>query len=703
MSGSASSCETRKVRSNTTTWVRFLISVAAAFVVFLGTANSASAAEGAATELNIRAGDMVHDTGRDVIYLSTRSGDLTYPNSVVKLDPHTTKVTGAVFVGSDPVPIAMSDDAKYLYVGLWGASKVVRIDLDTFTVDLEIPIPAVTNGPAFAHDIAVVPGSPGSIAVARRNQVSHPFEEGVAIFDGVVMRTNTTAGHSSENSILFGDATTLYGSGQDFFVDTVDPDGVTRTERISGIGEGKLEVLIGTKLYQSNGRIVDVSGVPVQDGQLNLGGGFGRALTYDAASGSFYVGVFDAVSRIDRFDADTHAKLDSINLSDTLAAENIVVLNESQFIVIIDELVYSVEIVDRITGIVTDRHTGDEIYGVCVGVHPFGRPDVLVAEALTSADTDVSASSGAFSINVPYGTYQVSYVDCEGWDYAAEWYGPAERILPVVVDGAGADASMALTTGSLLGLVDMSQGFWAMSAPRTDLVDGFFFGNPGDFPILGDWDCDGVDTPGMYRQSDGYVYLRNSNTQGVADIRFFFGDPGDIPLAGDFNGNGCDTVSIFRPSEARVFIINELGQNDGGLGAADFTYLFGNPGDKPFVGDFDIDFIDTVGLHRESTGLVYFRNSHTQGNADVQYIFGDPGDRLVAGNFSGFWEETPAVFRPSDLTFYIRHTNTQGNADRTETWAFTSPTWYPVAGVFGLSSADFTAQSFSGQHERNRS
>jgi hypothetical protein len=102
-----------------------------------------------------------------------------------------------------------------------------------------------------------------------------------------------------------------------------------------------------------------------------------------------------------------------------------------------------------------------------------------------------------------------------------------------------------------------------------------------------------------------------------------------------------------------------------------------------------VDFIDTVGLHRESTGLVYFRNSHTQGNADVQYIFGDPGDRLVAGNFSGFWEETPAVFRPSDLTFYIRHTNTQGNADRTETWDFTSTSWYPVAGVFGLSGDQF--------------
>ena len=56
-------------------------------------------------------------------------------------------------------------------------------------------------------------------------------------------------------------------------------------------------------------------------------------------------------------------------------------------------------------------------------------------------------------------------------------------------------------------------------------------------------------------------------------------------------------MSIYRPSEGRFFIINELGENDGGLGAAEFDYYFGNPGDKPFVGDFNGDGVDTVGLH----------------------------------------------------------------------------------------------------------
>ena len=232
-----------------------------------------------------------------------------------------------------------------------------------------------------------------------------------------------------------------------------------------------------------------------------------------------------------------------------------------------------------------------------------------------------------------------------------------------------------------VGLVDPGAGQWHLRSSVGD-VTTFYFGNPGDYPIMGDWDCDGVDTPGLYRQSDGYVYLRNSNTQGIADIRFFFGNPGDVPLAGDFNGNGCDTVSIYRPSLGRFYIINKLGANDGGLGAAETDYLFGNPGDKAFVGDFDGDGVDTVGLHRESTGLVYFRNTHIQGIADSQFIFGNPGDRLVAGDWNSNGTDTPALFRPSNTMMYLRYTNTQGNADAQ--FSFGSSTWLPVAGVFGF-------------------
>jgi hypothetical protein len=113
--------------------------------------------------------------------------------------------------------------------------------------------------------------------------------------------------------------------------------------------------------------------------------------------------------------------------------------------------------------------------------------------------------------------------------------------------------------------------------------------------------------------------------------------------------------------------------------------VFGNPGDNPFVGDFDGDGVETVGLHRESTGLVYYRNSHSAGNAHNQFTFGDPGDRLVAGDWTGDGVFTPALFRPSIITMFFKHTNSQGNADNQfvpSPWGH--PFWIFVSGVTGF-------------------
>ena len=229
-----------------------------------------------------------------------------------------------------------------------------------------------------------------------------------------------------------------------------------------------------------------------------------------------------------------------------------------------------------------------------------------------------------------------------------------------------------------VGLVDPSSGIWHLR-DGNGVVDSFYYGVPGDFPFAGDWNCDGVDTPGLYRQSDGFVYLRNSNTQGVADIRFFFGIPNDIPLPGDFNGNGCDTVSIYRPFEARIYIINLLGSNDGGLGTAEFSFLFGVSGDTPVTGDFDGDGIDEIGLYRESNGFFYYRKTLTTGVADDQFFFGIPNDLFVAGDWGVIDSvDTPGVFRPGDAKFYLKYDNTQGNAD--EVFSFGQGTWLPVAG-----------------------
>jgi photosystem II stability/assembly factor-like uncharacterized protein len=231
-----------------------------------------------------------------------------------------------------------------------------------------------------------------------------------------------------------------------------------------------------------------------------------------------------------------------------------------------------------------------------------------------------------------------------------------------------------------VGMVDPTAGRWYLRG-GDGVVRSFYFGTPGDFPIVGDWNCDGIDTPGLYRQSDGFVYLRNSNTTGIAEIRFHLGIAGDLPLAGDFDGDGCDTVSVYRPSLGRVYVADTLGTNDGWF-VADYDFYYGVPGDKPFTGDFDGDGTDTIGLHRESSGYVYFRNSNSFGVADSEFFFGVPDDRLVAGDWNANGADTVGIYRPSVGTFYLRYTNTLGFADAQI--EFGEPGWLPVAGDFGF-------------------
>jgi hypothetical protein len=252
-----------------------------------------------------------------------------------------------------------------------------------------------------------------------------------------------------------------------------------------------------------------------------------------------------------------------------------------------------------------------------------------------------------------------AYVDSSGWwvtelFFDADGYPVAPTPEPCP-SGRDCDANAYQEQGSRF---IVRQGLEVGAAQAS-----FYYGNPGDVAFSGDWDCNGSETLGLYRRSDGYVYLRNSNTEGIADISFYFGNPGDLPVAGDFNGNGCDTVSIYRPSEARFYIINKLGSSDTGLGAAEYSFMFGNVGDKPFVGDFNGDGVDTIGLHRETSGLVYFRNSNTSGIADFQFIFGNPGDKLVAGDWDGNNHDTIGVYRPVNGMFYARNSNTTGVAD----------------------------------------
>lgn len=93
-------------------------------------------------------------------------------------------------------------------------------------------------------------------------------------------------------------------------------------------------------------------------------------------------------------------------------------------------------------------------------------------------------------------------------------------------------APVAAAAPNTIGGFDPEPGEWHLRNSR-----GFStrscFGSLGDTPLVGDWNCNGIDAPGLFRRSDGLVYLRNPNTQGTADTIFFVGNLGDVSVASD--------------------------------------------------------------------------------------------------------------------------------------------------------------------------
>lgn len=180
------------------------------------------------------------------------------------------------------------------------------------------------------------------------------------------------------------------------------------------------------------------------------------------------------------------------------------------------------------------------------------------------------------------------------------------------------------------------------------------YGIPGDYPVVGDWDGNGTTTIGVYR--NGMFYLRNSNTIGYADLAFAFGQSGDQPIAGDWNGDGTDTIGVYRPSTGQFLL-----RNRNSAGSAQLHFSFGMPGDIGIAGDWNGDGKDTIGVFRPTNGFLYLRNSNSTGTADIQINYGMPGDKPVTGDWNNDGIDTIGVYRKG--TFYLRNTNTSGNAD----------------------------------------
>jgi hypothetical protein len=214
----------------------------------------------------------------------------------------------------------------------------------------------------------------------------------------------------------------------------------------------------------------------------------------------------------------------------------------------------------------------------------------------------------------------------------------------------------------------------------------FIYGGSDLLAVTGDWNGDGIDTPGAYKQSTGQWFLRNSNTGGVGENSFTYGGCCDLlPVTGDWNNDGIDTPGLYKRSTGQWFLRNT---NTGGVANIEFTYGGGNE-TRPLAGDWNNDGIDTIGMFKMQTlsDVWLLRNSNTSGIAHLEFTYGS-GFAMIP--FVGDWNndgiDTPGLYTQNG-EWFLRNTNTAGVANLEFTYGGGASS-RPIAGDWNKDSTD---------------
>jgi hypothetical protein len=266
-----------------------------------------------AVTIAVQSNGIIYDAKRETLWISVAGSDPRFGNQVVPIDTKG-RLGKGIFVGSEPGRMAISDDASFLYVALDGAAAVRRVDLKTLTADLQFSLGRdAMVGNYYARDIAVMPGQPHTVAVARKCLNRLPASVGVAIYDDGVMRKRTTLGYctrlqwSDSPTVIIGmDTESSYSPLQLIHVES---DGVS--------SEGSLLAGLGSEFHRQGDRLYGTSGAvaDAHSGKLigtysfnsffNLGQASGVVSNRSTGRAYFCFGEPVGGSRFAAFDLDT--------------------------------------------------------------------------------------------------------------------------------------------------------------------------------------------------------------------------------------------------------------------------------------------------------------------------------------------------------------------------------------------------------------
>ena len=176
------------------------------------------------------------------------------------------------------------------------------------------------------------------------------------------------------------------------------------------------------------------------------------------------------------------------------------------------------------------------------------------------------------------------------------------------------------------------------------------FGLPGDVPVTGDYDGNGVADVAVFRPATGQWFV-NGGSPGMIP----FGRSGDVPVPADFDGDKKTDAAVYRTTDSGigVWFLNLPGQP---------PIAWGIRGDIPMPGDYDGDGLADLGIYRPATGQWFIAYGVSGFMTTSVISWGLPGDIPVRADVDNDRKLDFVVFRPSIGTWFIAPTNSAPSA-----------------------------------------